>query len=73
MKSGDSKLLLGLIVGAAVGVAIGYLATTDKKEELLDQINTLVGKVKDNVGTAITKIKEAKGGTEELPEVAPAE
>jgi hypothetical protein len=73
MKSVDSKLLLGLIIGAAVGVAIGYLATTDKKEELLDQINNLVGKVKDNVGTAIAKVMEAKGGTEESPEVASAE
>ena len=29
MKNVDSKLLLGLVVGATVGAAVGYLAATD--------------------------------------------
>ena len=44
MKSVDSKLLLGLVVGAAVGAAVGYLAATDKREQLLEELNSVVGK-----------------------------
>ena len=47
MKSVDSKLLLGLVVGAAVGAAVGYLAATDKREQLLEELNGVVGKVKE--------------------------
>ena len=47
MKNVDSKLLLGLVVGAAVGAAVGYLAATDKREQLLEELNGVVGKVKE--------------------------
>jgi hypothetical protein len=57
----DSKLLLGLLVGAAVGVAIGYLAATDKKEQIIDELNSLVGKVKDGFNSAINKYKGKPG------------
>ncbi|MDR1224334.1 MAG: YtxH domain-containing protein [Tannerella sp.] len=53
----DSKLLLGLLVGAAVGAAIGYLAATDKKEQILDELNSFVGKVKDGLNSAVNKYK----------------
>ena len=56
MKSVDSKLLLGLVVGAAVG----YLAATDKKEQLLDELNNVVGKVKEGFNSALAKYKESK-------------
>lgn len=42
----DSKFLLGLLIGGAVGAAIGYLAATDKREQLIDELNDVVGKVK---------------------------
>ena len=60
----DSKLLLGLVIGAAVGAAVGYLATTDKKEQLLEEINDIVGKVKDNFNAAVAKYKEGKAEIE---------
>ena len=60
MKSVDSKLLLGLVVGAAVGAAVGYLAATDKKEQLLDELNSVVGKVKEGFNSALAKYKEGK-------------
>ena len=49
MRNVDSKLLLGLVVGAAVGAAVGYLAATDKREQLLDELNNVVGKVKEGL------------------------
>ena len=52
MKNVDSKLLLGLVVGAAVGAAVGYLAATDKREDLLNELNSVVGKAKYKEGKA---------------------
>lgn len=60
MKSVDSKLLLGLVVGAAVGAAVGYLAATDKREQLLEELNSVVGKVKEGFNSALEKYKEGK-------------
>jgi len=54
----DSKLLLGLAIGVAVGAAIGYLAATDKKAQILDEVNNLVGKVKEGFHSAVNKYKE---------------
>ena len=42
MKSVDSKLLLGLVVGAAVGSSVGYFEATDKREQLLEELNGVV-------------------------------
>ena len=55
MKSVDSKLLLGLVVGAAVGAAVGYLAATDKREQLLEELNGVVGKVKEGFNSALAR------------------
>ena len=60
MKNVDSKLLLGLVVGAAVGAAVGYLAATDKREQLLEELNSVVGKVKEGFNSALTKNKKRK-------------
>lgn len=57
MKSVDSKLLLGLIVGAAVGVTVGYLCATDKKEQILEELNNVLGKVKDGVKGVTDNVK----------------
>ena len=56
----DSKFLLGLLIGGAVGAAIGYLAATDKREQLIDELNDVVGKVKSTVNMAISKYKEVR-------------
>ena len=56
----DSKFLLGLLIGGAVGAAIGYLAATDKREQLIDELNDVVGKVKSNVNMALSKYKEGR-------------
>jgi hypothetical protein len=53
-----SNLLLGLAIGIAVGAAIGYLAGTDKKEQILDELNDVIGKVKDGLNSAVSKYME---------------
>ena len=60
MKNVDSKLLLGLVVGAAVGAAVGYLITSDNREQVMDELNKVVGKIKDGVHGALDKYKEGK-------------
>ena len=55
MKNVDSKLLLGLVVGAAVG----YLAASDKREQLLEDLKEVAGKVKDGFNSALAKAKES--------------
>ena len=52
------KLLLGLVIGAAVGATIGYLAATEKRGQLFDELNEMIGKVKDGFQSAVSKFKE---------------
>ncbi|MDR2680949.1 MAG: YtxH domain-containing protein [Tannerella sp.] len=66
----DSKLLLGLVIGAVVGAAIGYLAATDKKGQILDELNGFVEKVKEGFGSAVNKLRG--GNAENLTEEASA-
>lgn len=73
MKSVDSKLLLGIVVGAAVGAAVGYLAATDKKEQLLEELNGVVGKVKEGFNSALAKYKEGKQEVAQATEEVVAE
>ncbi len=73
MKSVDSKLLLGLVVGAAIGAAVGYLAATDKREQLLDELNSVVGKVKEGFNSAVAKYKESRTETADAAEESVAE
>ena len=70
MKSVDSKLLLGLVVGAAVGAAVGYLAATDKREQLLEELNGVVGKVKEGFNSALAIYKEGKEAAAAATEAA---
>lgn len=74
MKNVDSKLLLGFVIGAAVGAAVVYLSASDKREQLLDDIKDAAGKVKDTFDSAVAKIKEKKAGANvEDAEATPAE
>ena len=58
MKSENSKLVLGLLAGAAVGAAIAYLCTTDKKEKWIESANSLVERAKDSLLDMTNSVKE---------------
>jgi uncharacterized membrane-anchored protein YhcB (DUF1043 family) len=45
--SRSSKAVVSFIVGAAVGVAVGYFLNSDKKEELVGKLRFQADKLKD--------------------------
>lgn len=45
--SRSSKAVVSFIVGAAVGVAVGYFLNSDKKDELVDKLKYQADKLKD--------------------------
>jgi Tfp pilus assembly protein PilO len=47
MASNSSKAVVSFIVGAAVGVAVGYFLNSDKKDELVDKLKFQADKLKD--------------------------
>lgn len=60
MKTGDSKLLVGLLIGTVVGATIAYLATSDKKDRILEELGDLADKVKESYHNAVAKYHEKK-------------
>lgn len=55
----QSRLILAFIAGAAAGAAVAYLVTSDKGEEIIDEIRNLASKIRENVNDRM-----AKPGTE---------
>jgi len=47
--SNSSKAVVSFIVGAAVGVAVGYFLNSDKKDELVDKLKYQADKLKDRI------------------------
>jgi len=45
--SNSSKAVVSFIVGAAVGVAVGYFLNSDKKDELVDKLKYQTDKLKE--------------------------
>lgn len=75
MKHETTNLLLGLGIGAVVGVAVGYLMVADNRKKLAEEFDHAVSKVKDEVKSAYSKAKskaeEARENvTENVHEVA---
>lgn len=57
MKNDNSKLLLGLGLGAVVGIAVGYLLTGDNRKKLGEELHEVGHTVKDGVKSAFSKVK----------------
>ncbi|MES2591977.1 MAG: YtxH domain-containing protein [Bacteroidota bacterium] len=53
----NSKILLALLAGAAVGVAIGYFLNSDKKDELVNDLKEGASKIKDDLADQFEKGK----------------
>lgn len=68
MRNDDSKLLLGVLLGAAIGATVTYLLTSDKKEQWMEEINVAADKVKDGLNNVVTKIKDSTKKVEEVLE-----
>ena len=49
MKHETSNLLIGLGIGAVVGVAVGYLMVADNRKKLAEEFDHAVSKVKEEV------------------------
>jgi uncharacterized membrane-anchored protein YhcB (DUF1043 family) len=47
MANNSSKAVVSFIVGAAVGVAVGYLLNTDKRDEIVEKLKFQADKLKD--------------------------
>ena len=55
--SDNSKLLLGFIVGAAAGAALGAYFSTDKGKELLSRIKDTALDLADDVKSAAERVR----------------
>lgn len=53
----NSKILLALLAGAAVGLAIGYFLNSDKKDELINDLKEGASKLKDDLADKFEKGK----------------
>lgn len=53
----NSKILLALLAGVAVGVAIGYFLNSDKKEELVKDLKEGASKIKNDLTDQFEKGK----------------
>ncbi|ULQ52615.1 YtxH domain-containing protein [Flavihumibacter fluvii] len=60
--SDNSKFLAGVLLGAAAGAAIGYLLTTEKGREIINDLKTAAtnaaGEVKDTVNKWASEAEE---------------
>ena len=55
MKHETSNLLIGLGIGAVVGVAVGYLMVADNRKKLAEEFDHAVSKVKEEVKDVYSK------------------
>ncbi|HVB02107.1 MAG TPA: YtxH domain-containing protein [Chitinophagaceae bacterium] len=59
--SSNSKGLATFILGAALGLAIGYFMNSDDKDELISSLKDKAGKIKDSLKEQLEKGKDLIG------------
>ena len=57
--SNSSKTLTSLLLGAAVGVAIGYFLNSEKKDELMQTVRDQAQRLKEKAGKLKQKMNRA--------------
>jgi len=65
----NSKIILALLAGAAIGVAIGYFLNSDKKDELFEDLKEGSSKLKNDLAEKFEKgktiLEDLKNSAEE--------
>ncbi len=51
----QSRLLLAFLAGALAGVAVSYLASSDKGEEVVDEFKNMANKLKNDIADRLRK------------------
>lgn len=57
MKQETANLLLGLGIGAVVGITVGYLMVADNRKKLVGELDHVVSKVKEEMKDVCSKAK----------------
>lgn len=57
-ENNGTKILLAFVAGAAIGAAIGYFLNSDKKEEIMADLQEGASKLKRDIEENLTKAKE---------------
>lgn len=69
--SNTGKTIAGFVIGAAVGVAVGYFLNSDKKDEYVDALKEKAEHWKEKATELSKKVKSKIGKkADELEEVA---
>jgi len=56
-ENNNSKIILAALVGAAIGIAIGYFMNSNKKDEILNDIKEGASKLKDDLSNNLDNLK----------------
>lgn len=57
-ENNGTKILLAFIAGAAIGITVGYLLNSDKKDELVSDLKEGAESLKKGVNESLSKAKE---------------
>ena len=71
MKNENSKLLLGLGIGAVVGITVGYLLNTASRHQLEHKMCEMGNEIKEGAKTVFSEVKsKAEQAGEKVAEKA---
>lgn len=57
-ENNGTKIVLAFVAGAAIGAAIGYFLNSDKKEEIMADLQDGAAKLKQDIVENFAKAKE---------------
>ena len=57
----DSKLLIGLIIGAVAGAALAIFINSDEGQKIVDDIKDATGKAEKDLKKAISRFEDKLG------------
>jgi hypothetical protein len=60
----NSRSLLWLLAGAAVGAAAVYVLTRDDRDEMLDNLTDFARRTKDNIAERLDRLRDMANGEE---------